>query len=277
MMKRIIIGGIGLSLLSAAPPPSAVALQRDADEAAARGDFAAAERLYAAAGERAADPGLVAFNRGTVQFAREEYREAELNFIRCLDDAAIPPDRRAKAYYNRGVCLLKRGGSARIYRAAIDGFEKYLDAGLPDETLAADARHNLELAKVLWAQARAKDASADRPNDPPPEEKPDKVPPRPETGPPDLGPDATGSPTGPGSMPRAVPVTGPADGQPGGSDQKAPGAGTLPVLTDTDGVQKLSPEDTQTYLARIAARLDKDRRDTARLVAGPDRKTVRDW
>ena len=30
-------------------------------------------------------------------------------------------------------------------------------------------------------------------------------------------------------------------------------------------------------LVAIAARLDKDRRDTARLVAGPDRKTVRDW
>jgi tetratricopeptide (TPR) repeat protein len=276
-VARFVPSLFAVALLSAAPPASPDALQREADAAAARGDFAAAERLYAAAGERAVDPGLVAFNRGTVQFAREEYREAELNFIRCLDDAAVPPDRRAKASYNRGVCLLKRGGSARIYRAAIDGFEKYLDAGLPDETLAADARHNLELAKVLWAQARAKDASADRPNDPPPEEKPEKVPPRPETGPSDLGPDATGSPTGPGSTPRAVPVTGPADGQPGGSDQKAPGAGTLPVLTDTDGVQKLSPEDTQTYLARIAARLDKDRRDTARLVAGPDRKTVRDW
>src|SRR5262245_11983359 len=157
MTTRLSLAILGLGLLSASPPADAV--QREADAAVARGDFALAERLYATAGERSDDPGLVAFNRGTVLFAREDDREAELHFVRCLDDAAIPPDRRARANYNRGVCLLKRGGSARVYRVAIDCFEKYLDAGLPDATLAADARHNLELAKVLWAQARAKDAS----------------------------------------------------------------------------------------------------------------------
>jgi hypothetical protein len=276
-MSRISLAPLALVLLSAAPPQSPESLQRDADAAAGRGDVVAAERLYAAAAERTDDPGLVAFNRGTVAFARGEYREAELHFYRCLDDAAISMDRKAKALFNRGVCLVKRGTSAKDFRVAVNCFEGCLDAGPADAKLTDDAKHNLELAKLLWAQARVKDAAPDRPNDPPPEEKPDRPPPRPDPGPTDSGPDPNSSPDAAGPMARAIPQPGPADGAATPTDQKAPGAGTLPVISDGDAVQKLSPEDTETYLARIGRRLEKDRRDTARLVAGPDRKGVRDW
>ncbi|HEY2787058.1 MAG TPA: hypothetical protein VGJ05_19005, partial [Fimbriiglobus sp.] len=175
------------------------------------------------------------------------------------------------------TCLLKRGGPASVYRTAISCFETSLDAGLFGATQTADAKHNLELAKLLWAEARLKDAAPDRPNDPPPEEKPDVPPPKPDAGPTQTGPEAAIGPEGVGPAPRGGPAPGPADGQPIPTDQQSAGSGTLPVLADADGVQKLTPEDTQTYLARIAIRLAKDRRDTARLVAGPDRKGVRDW
>ncbi len=277
MIPRLAFSVIGLVAVSAAPPPAADVLQRDADAAVARGDWAAADQLYSIAAERSADPGLVAFNLGTVLFAKGEFRDAELHFVRCLDDASIPSERRARALYNRGACLLKRGGASAVYRTAILCFEGCLDAGLTDATLTADAKHNLELAKLLWAQARLKDTTPDRPNDPPPEEKPDRPPPKPDTGPMETGPDAAAGQEGVGQAPRVVPQPGPAEGGASPTDQKTAGSGTLPVLTDADGVQKLTPEDTQAYLARIAARLAKDQRDTARLVAGPDRKTVRDW
>src|SRR2546422_531830 len=80
-----------------------------------------------------------------------------------------------------------------LHRVAILCFEGCLDAGLGDAKLTDDAKHNLELAKLLWAQARVKDAAPDRPNDPPPEEAPDRPPPKPDTGP-DVGPDTTGGP-----------------------------------------------------------------------------------
>ena len=148
-----------LTALVAAGPvnsPSPDDLVRKGNAAYRAGNADFAEKLYADAEERTADPGLVAFNRAAVLFQKGSYRDAELAYLRVLDDAEIPPERRAKALDNRGVCMLKRGGDAGVYKSAAACFDLVLESKPTDASLAADARHNLELAKLLWAQARAK-------------------------------------------------------------------------------------------------------------------------
>src|SRR5207245_17713 len=106
---------IGFALLGvalvAATPHAAEDVIRAANAAFLRDDLAAADRLYAAAEERTADPGLVAFNRATVLFQKGEFRDAELHYSRVLDDRACPPERAARAWFNRGTCLVRRGGT----------------------------------------------------------------------------------------------------------------------------------------------------------------------
>src|SRR5262249_59336214 len=134
----------------------------------------------AAAEERTGAPGLVAFNRAAVLFQKEDFRDAEVHYARVLEDAACPPERAARAWYNRGTCLLRRGTSPAVYRSAIACLEHCLDSPAADEPLKADARHNLELAKLLWNEARKTAAKPDTPNEnrPPEEEPPNTPPPR---------------------------------------------------------------------------------------------------
>ena len=123
-----------LVALVAAAPPQADApdeLIRRANELFRAGDadaVEAADKLYASAEERAADPGLVAFNRAAVHFERGQFPQAEKQYDRVLGDAACPADRAAKAWYNRGTCLLRRGGSMSVYRSAVACFENTLDS-----------------------------------------------------------------------------------------------------------------------------------------------------
>ena len=93
-------------LISAAPLDSRSPdeLIRLGNAAMLRGDQIGAEQHYSAAMERTDDPGLIAFNKAALFLQIGELRAAELHYVRCLDDQAAPPARRAKAWYNRGVC-----------------------------------------------------------------------------------------------------------------------------------------------------------------------------
>jgi tetratricopeptide (TPR) repeat protein len=270
-------------LAAAAPLPTDGPddLIRQANAAFARGDVEAAEKLYAAAEERTADPGLVAFNKAAVLFGRGEFRFAEEHYTRVLEDKACPPGRAAKAWFNRGTCLLRRGGSITVYRTSIACFERCLDMNPADSTLTADAQHNLELAKLLWAEANKKAARPENPNDnPPPEEQ------RNDQLPPPLGSDQPGAPE-PGAgtggsnalQPNPLPVPVPkAGGPPNQTDRQTAGKNaSLEALKDQDQVQPLSPEDTREYLRQTAERLQRERRGMLRALYGPDRPGVRDW
>ena len=68
-----------------------------------------------------------------------------------------------------------------------------------------------------------------------------------------------------------------AAGTPNSTDRKNAGAGTIAPLPDQDQPVKRSPEDTRAYLTKAAARLDAERRANAELLAGPQRKGIRDW
>jgi hypothetical protein len=254
-------------------------LIRQANAAFLAGDIDQSEALYAAAEERTGDPGLVSFNKAAVLFQKGEYREADIHYARTLDDAACPADRAARSWFNRGVCLVHRGGSAAVLRTAIACFERCLDAGKLDSLLQADARYNLELAKLLWAEANRKAVRPESPNAPSPEEEP-PPPPLPNAlespNPDPNSPTATGKPD-----PRTASV--PAAGQ--SSENKpdrlnAPVAGEStnpPLLPDDASPQSLTPNETREFLRQAEARLRDERLKMLKVRYGPDRPGVRDW
>src|SRR5687768_5454579 len=127
-MKRAALLLTAAALASAAPADPPDDLVRRGNAAFRGGDPAAAGKLYAAAAERTDDPGRVAFNAAAALFDQGEYREAEVHYLRALDDRAAPPDRRAKALYNRGVCLVKRATDLPALRSAVSCFEQALDS-----------------------------------------------------------------------------------------------------------------------------------------------------
>ncbi len=279
---------LALGVCAAAPTSPAESpeeLIRRANAAFRAGNKDEADQLYVAAEERTADPGLVAFNRAAVLFQRGEkvdLREAELLYARVLQDAACPVDRTAKAWYNRGTSLLYRGDTAPVYRSAIACFENCLDSEVDDEPLKADARHNLELAKLLWNQARKSASQLESPNDNRPIEEDD---PRSNI----LGSGDIGSELQPGATEPGKGNSG--SRNPSFTDQLVPGAGTtnnpgqapapgsshLQPLQNSDQVQVLSPEDTREYLRRTAERLKKDRQDLLRTLYGGERPGLNDW
>lgn len=266
---------LGAVLALSAGPQSLVPWQdwvREGNAAFARGDFLEADRFYEAAEQQATDPGLVAFNRAATASATSEFRLAELLYLRALDDAAISPQRQAEAVYNRGVCLLRRGGSSELYRTAIDCFEQSRALTPTDAVLQADIANNLEVARILWNLAREAERKKPRPNDPPPE--PRYIPQEP---PPGIAADASeGVDPGGNTTMQSTNMAGNSSKE-SSSSKPSPGAGTLPVLLDSDQVQKLSPADTRELLRTIARRLERERRQTNNLLTPPEQPHVRDW
>ena len=265
-------------LLTAADPlhESAESAVRAANAAFKNKDTEAAEKLYAAAEEKTADPGLVAFNKATLLFQKDDFRDAELHYRRAIRDKACPPERLAKAFFNCGTCLVRRGGSAGVYRSAVECFEKCLDLD-QSEPAPALVRENLELAKLLWAEANKKDAKPKNPNEPVEDDfqNPPPQPPANEQG----GSTEPNGTNETATQPKVEQVQGAAPN--GGAKQTdAPQPGNksnLPQLKDEDAMQPLTADDTREYLRRAAERLKKDRQAMLGTLYGPDRPGVKDW
>ena len=271
-----------LLLLSAAQPASTgdgESRLRAAQDAWQRGDDATAIKLYDAAEERSQDPGLIAFNLGAIHFRKSEFRDAELQFNRALDDRDAPAPRRVRSLYNRGVCLLRRGGLTQ-FRMAIESFERCLASTALAPDLAADAEHNLELAKLLWLEARAKSNVKPLPNERLPEEPPPDLQPRPE--PPDrLGeqaPDFADANPGSPKSGEIDPLTGQPKTDGATATKKTTGGkGRLPVTGDWAGWQPQNEAEARDYLKVLGLRLAKDRRDLLDMTAPPEQPHVKDW
>ena len=273
-----------LSAAAAAPHEDAPDdLIRQANALFREGAKDAADELYARAEERTRDPGLVAFNRGAVLFDRQRYRDAEQHYERALSDAACPPERAARAWYNRGTCLLSRGGSWDVYRAAVACFEHTLDSPAADERLRADARHNIELAKLLCAKERAKEENKKKSptNDVPPEEenqpgrRPDQQPGGTDQNSGSEPGSEQGAPKSAGSQPQLQPGTA---ARPTETDQTTAGNNAaLEVLKDDTQVQPLSEQDARATLAEAARRIRREQQSLLRTLYGPERTGVRDW
>jgi tetratricopeptide (TPR) repeat protein len=273
------IAGLALLVVSAGQP-SSDDLVRAANDAYDRGDLDGAEALYQQAEERAADPGLVAFNKGTVLYRRGDVRRAELCFRRTLGDAAIPADRRARALSYLGNCLVRQAGETdvRLLQAAIDCFELAVRE-TADEGVRSDAGHNLEVAKLLWAKARTSRPPGERDPDWEEPRPPRDPPPDPKKQPEDADPDGTGDgPKEPKVGPKLDGSKGPEAGKVPKETQKAvPGAGNLPVIPDNSEKLDLTPEDARAHLRRHADRIHRERQKLREEATLGDRPRANDW
>jgi hypothetical protein len=279
MRSMVVLSLVAVLLVAASPRDdrSSHDLICAGNAAVGRGEWADADALFAAAEERTADPGLVAFNRAAVFFHRRQFDLAEQHYTRSLDDADAPPDRRANALYNRGVCLVKQGGLTKL-RTAIDSFERCLAVAPADPVLVADAKHNLELAKLLWVEARAKERKKPLPN-----ELSGDDPPQPQAQMPELpydpfGPENGGTEFGTGAGNGATEQVGRRPGgPPRGTDQQTGGKGHQPVIQNADKLPEWTDRQVREYLDQLAGRLAADRRGTAALTAPAERPNVKDW
>jgi len=142
--------------VGAVPSDSADLTQR-ANAAFAAGDFAGALAHYERAEERTPDPGLIAFNKGATLYRLGRWREAQLCYLRCLEDQQAPPPRRARALYDLGNSLMRAGADEKS-AATLELAIKFYRICLTDpagKELQGQARHNLELARLLWNEVRA--------------------------------------------------------------------------------------------------------------------------
>jgi Ca-activated chloride channel family protein len=283
---RSTAAGAALVLLAAAPARAPEDLVRQGNAAYQREDYGKAVDLYAAAEDRITDPGLVAFNEATALYRQASqlentprrtglYREAELHFRRCLEDAA--GTRRAQALYGLGNSLLQQVASrgAEACQDAVKAYERCLaqDGVAPD--LATDARHNLELAKLLALQAKTnrKEHNPDSEDDANDPTKP--RPNRPDRGEGGSAEQLSGTADRNGQPMRAQLQPGQ---QPIKTDEaRPPGEGNLPPVEDRDQLVPMAPEDAAAHLDRAAARVLRERREHQHLAARPPSGGIKDW
>lgn len=260
-----------LLALGAASPRDVEELLRRGEAAFARREFAAALACYERAEELAPDPGLVAFNKAAVLYRLGRFREAEQCYRRCLDDAAVPGPRRARALYDLGTSLVHvaDGKDAQALELAVRCLRQCRRAADPE--LAAQAAYNLELARLLWARAKAS------PNDaaPPPKDGAE----------PQQGKSDDRQPGEPSEGEKGSPMS---KGQPlspdAAKDQKKAvatqeqiaGKGNLRPLPDDEELQPLDPRDMAAHLERVARRVAREQRDQ-RLVLPRTFPGVKDW
>jgi tetratricopeptide (TPR) repeat protein len=239
------------------PAPSPEELVRRGNAAYERDDYEAAVAMYTQAEGRITDPGLAAFNKAAALYRRGQFRDAELQYRCSLEGAAGP--RRARGLFGLGNALLQQSSArgADVLRDAIRCYEACLRQPELEQDLADDARHNLELAKLLLAQAPPK---APKPPDEQPDDHQDK--PKPPDREPDTDPGgeqaAPGSPDQ-GNQKQRVKRDQGQDPQP--SDDAAPGAGTRPPVPDQPELAPLTREDAENYLKEKAAAILKERRE----------------
>jgi Ca-activated chloride channel family protein len=261
-----------LVLFAGATPPDAEPLVREGNAAFADSDYEQALWSYERAERGATDPGLVAFNRAAACYRMGRFAEAVAGYRQCLDDDQVPPARRARARYDLGTALLKQSGgnSAALLRQAVGAFRACLAEPTLEPDLAKDARHNLELAQLLWLRARA--AGSDNPEDG------------------GAGPDPEPKGQRPGSADSQKKDNGnsgkgePQEMQPGESGHPKAGdgakdklqAGPLQVLPDSDEVRPLPPAEADEQLERIIARITRERRLHWQQSARPA-KDARNW
>jgi tetratricopeptide (TPR) repeat protein len=265
---------LALALIGAAPSANVEDLLRQGNQAFARKDYAAAVALYTRAEAHATDPGHVAFNKAAALYEQGEFRQAERAY-RCALEGAVEP-RLGQARYGLATCLVRQGRELgpNALREAVFLYEQCLRQEDIDPDLATDARHNLELAKLLWVEVQA--SEADRPEEvpdadtrPKPTDPPGK---KPETGGTDPG---TGRPDPRG---KHVPVQPDAGTRPTPTNEPpGPGKGTLRPIPDDAELPPLSAEDAAAHLEQAAARIAWERHTHRKQSVKPVAPGVKDW
>jgi tetratricopeptide (TPR) repeat protein len=265
---------LAVLLVGAAPDDEVEDFVRRGNAAYARRDYEEAVRLYEKAEERAADPGLVAFNKAAALYRLRRFGEAEQCYRRCLDDGEAPTPRRLRALYDLGTSLLyvDDGKDAPSLALAVRCLQA-CRRQTTDPDLRARARHNLELARRLLALA------VPDPSNPGPKPKNEDEPQgkRPEDQQPGQQGEQTLQKGSPENRGQAL-LHDPSKGQQKAIETKenTPGKGKLGTLPDSDELAQLDPRDTAGHLERAAARIRKDQREQRRSGART-LPNVKDW
>lgn len=252
--------------ISAADPPAVEALIRQGDEAFARQEYENALGLYEKAGGLSQDPGRVSFNKAAAFYRLERYKEAIECYRRCLEDDSSPAKRRARACFDLGNALLQQAGDdPRQLAEAVAAYRAALHLADAQSKWSAGARHNLELAQMLWLKARETQ----------PEIKVIPKTEKPKTEPKDKEQKKNGSVLVPVDPVQGFKPENAKDG-PAGHKSKNVHAGSIQVLLDNERVVPLSPGDTWATLADHARRIA-DARRQQRNLGGPAQLSTKDW
>lgn len=283
-MQKLWLIPVAVLLVGAKPFPEKQTLQQ-AGSAHASEDYSAALTLYAKAESRATDPGFVAYNKAIAlyQLSHQESRplqrarylqQAMAHFRFCEEDPDI--ERQARAWYGRGNCLIRLGSdSTSSVEEAIRCYRKCIQL-TKDKDLLDSTRHNIELARLLWLQAKESETNdPDKHPDEQPDENPGSNNPRKDPGEdPDQNPNGTNPDQGAkkGSVEKREgkkPI--PTDqAPPAGKGQKAP-------VKDDEALQQISPEDAREQLNQAAQRILQERRAYRYRAAKQAMGSVRDW
>jgi len=153
--------GLGLAALSLWLTRAEIDSTRGADDAFQRGDYAAAVRAYQDAAGNCHDLPALAGNQAAALYRLDRYDDADRRY----QIAASSKDelQSARAAYCRGNCALRQAcpteaaPNPALLDQAADQFRACLtqDAANGDDVFA-DARHNLELTKLLRLPPDAK-------------------------------------------------------------------------------------------------------------------------
>jgi hypothetical protein len=158
MRRTLIVLVIGLALLGLSwwglRAPDNLAAR--ADEAYRRGEYLEAVQGYQAAASETTNLADLAQNQAAALYRLERYSEADVRYQ--YSGERGDSRQRAHAEYNRGACALRQAccqegePNRELLRSAAEHFRACLEheaAAGEETTVFADARHNLELAKLL--------------------------------------------------------------------------------------------------------------------------------
>jgi Ca-activated chloride channel homolog len=258
----LLLAMLAIGFISAADPPVVDSFLRQGNDAFAAGDYKAALELYERAEAVTLDPGQVSFNKAAAYYRLDRHKEAIECYRRCLQDDKAPPERRAFAHFGLGNALVQYAGDdARTLAEAVAAFRVCLVQPTLPDGLRADARHNLELAQLLWAKAWDKL---------PPDQKPDPgtsedptYPNKEDTGYAEVNPDKN-------AMEQQV------DNLPNGKKAKNLQNLGLQVIPDSDKVIQTTQQDALARLELEAARIASARRQE-RNPGNPATLSTKDW
>jgi Ca-activated chloride channel homolog len=271
LQNAVVVALLAVVLIGAAPQVENPLHQ--GNEAFHNKDYPAALKYYEQAEESAADPGLVAFNKGATLIRLGRLREAELCYLRCLQDRDIPLQRRLRSLYDLGTALLQRGAdtkdAAALHRA-VECFELCFKETTDDPDFMSDVEHNLELARMFWFKVRAEAKAPDDQSLNPKEFADPRHRTMPQGAGDDFGANQKDLSSGTGEQ-----------GKPGekdapGSDKDMPGSGTVETLPDTDQLQPLDPADARELLAREIRRIEREQAQGPAYVRAENNR-VKDW
>jgi tetratricopeptide (TPR) repeat protein len=134
----------------------------EAQEAYRQGDYARALEKFQEAAQDSSDPARAAHNQAAALAKLRRYAEAE-KYYQCEKEAGGDL-RGARAAYDQGNCEVRQAwkktpdGTEKLdptlLAQAVEHYRACLEKETPgDKTLFANARHNLEIAKALLAEA----------------------------------------------------------------------------------------------------------------------------